>query len=101
MILLEQRIDGIILPVKANAGARKNGITGEHDGQLKISVNQAPERGKANRAIQEVLCQTLELRSQQVQLLAGETSPIKRFLICEVTLEEMQAKLEVVLSQLK
>jgi uncharacterized protein len=101
MIALEQRTEGVVLPVKAHAGARKNGIAGEHDGQLKVSVTQAPERGKANRAIAEVLCEALALRSQQVVLILGETSPIKQFLIRDVSLEELQAKLNVALVDLK
>ena len=101
MIALEQRTDGIVLPVKAHAGARKNGITGEHAGQLKVSVTQAPERGKANRAIAEVLGGALDLRSQQIVLIVGETSSIKQFLIRDLSLEELQAKLELALSDIK
>lgn len=97
MIVLEQRKDGIILPVKAHAGARKSGITGEHDGHIKVSVTQAPERGKANRAIAQVLCETLALRPQQVELMAGATSPIKQFLIRDLSLAELQTKLKLVL----
>jgi len=101
MIACEQRIDGVLLPVKAHAGARKNGTTGEHSGQLKISVTQAPERGKANRAIASVLCESLGLRSQQVELIAGETSQVKQFLIREVSLADLQARLERILSDVQ
>ena len=33
----------------------RNGITGEHNGSLQVSVTQAPEKGKANKAIIAVL----------------------------------------------
>jgi uncharacterized protein len=101
MIELAQRTEGIVLSVKAHAGARKNGITGEHDGQLKVSVTQTPERGKANRAIAKVLCEALALHSQQVAIIQGETSQVKQFLIREISLEELLAKLEFVLRELK
>ena len=38
MIALEQRAEGVILPVRARAGARRNGITGEHNGSLEPGV---------------------------------------------------------------
>ena len=99
-IALEQRAEGIVLPVKAHAGARRTGISGEHAGKLKVSVAQAPERGKANHAIIAVLCQGLDLRPQQVVLMVGETSPIKQFLIREVSFEELQARLQLALDKI-
>ena len=91
MIRWEEHAEGVILPVRAYAGARRNGITGEHDGMLKVSVTQAPEKGKANQAIMEVLCKSFNLKKNQIELLAGQTSSQKRFLIREVTLQEQRA----------
>ena len=81
MIKLEPHADGVILSVRANAGAKKNAVTGEHDGAVKISVTQAPEKGKANKAIVEVICKSLGLKRSQVELLSGETSSHKKFLL--------------------
>ena len=50
MIRLVTNSSGVVLPVKAQAGARRNAITGEHDGALKVAVSQVPEKGKANAA---------------------------------------------------
>ena len=72
---------GVILPVHAQPGARRNGITGVHAGRLKIAVTQAPEKGKANQALVAVLAQALSLKRSQISLLSGETSQHKRFLI--------------------
>ena len=96
----EERADGIVLPVKAHPGARRNGITGLHDGQLKVSVTQAPERGKANAALIKVLCKELDLRKSQVTLISGETSAQKQFLIQDIPLKELQTKLAAVLEPL-
>jgi uncharacterized protein len=62
VIALESHGDGVILPVRAQTGARRNGIQGEHAGMLKVSVTAAPAKGKANKAIQEVLAEQLNLR---------------------------------------
>ncbi|MCC8190490.1 MAG: DUF167 domain-containing protein [Planctomycetes bacterium] len=71
--------DGSALPVKAHAGARRDAVTGVHDGRLKVEVTTAPEKGKANRAIARLLAKTLGLPAASVELLSGETGSRKRF----------------------
>lgn len=83
-IALEPHPEGTILPVRAHAGARKSEIHGQHAGMLKVSVTQAPEKGKANKAIVALLAKQLDLKKSQIELLSGETSPEKRFLIRDV-----------------
>ena len=97
MINLEPHAAGIVLPVKAQAGAKRNGITGLHNGALKVAVTQAPERGKANRAIIETLAKSLKLRRSQVELLSGETNPEKRFLITGIVAEELAQRIDAAL----
>jgi uncharacterized protein YggU (UPF0235/DUF167 family) len=93
MIQLERHAEGSILPVRAHAGARRNEIGGEHDGALRVSVAQAAEKGKANKAIAALLARELAVRKSKVVLLAGETSSQKRFLIRGVMPEELQTRL--------
>jgi uncharacterized protein (TIGR00251 family) len=80
-IQLEGDRRGVILPVRANAGARRNGIIGIRNGALRVAVTAAPEKGKANRAIIEVLSKSLNIPKSSIELLSGETSPQKRFLL--------------------
>jgi uncharacterized protein (TIGR00251 family) len=89
MIAVEPHAEGAILPVRAQPGARRNSLGGEHDGHLKISVTQAAEKGKANQAIVNVLCKQLDLRKSQLELLCGETASRKRFLIRNVSSDEL------------
>ncbi len=93
MIALQIHPDGILLPIRAQPGARKNGITGEHDGRLKVAVTQAAEKGKANAAIQKVLAKELGLKKSQLSLVSGPTSPLKVFLIGGVGLQELQSRI--------
>lgn len=81
MIDLVEHVEGIVLAVRAHAAARRSGVEGIHDGMLKVSVTQAAEKGKANKALIAVLSRQLGLRKTQIELLAGHTSPQKRFLI--------------------
>jgi hypothetical protein len=94
MIDLVPHADGVILPVRAQPRARRAGVVGEHAGTLKVAVAAAPERGKANDAIAEVLADELGLAKSQVLLVSGPASREKRFLVVGLTREQLQAKLE-------
>jgi uncharacterized protein len=98
MILLEDHPQGTILPVRAHAGARRNGIRGEQAGGLQVSVTQAPEKGKANKAIIAILADAFSLRKSQFELLAGETSPHKRFLVRDIVPADLTGRIERILT---
>jgi hypothetical protein len=57
-------------------------------------VTQAPEKGKANKAVIELLSKLLGLRKSQIELLAGETSSQKRFLVRDVPPDELRRRIE-------
>ncbi|HYW81016.1 MAG TPA: DUF167 domain-containing protein [Thermoguttaceae bacterium] len=99
MIELEPHASGTILPVRAQPGARRNEIRGEQDGMLKVSVTQAPEKGKANKALIGLLSKQLSLRKSQLELIAGETSSKKRFLVSEITPDVLAQRIEQILRQ--
>ena len=89
MIALEEHADGTVLSVRAHAGARRNAITGVRAGSLCVAITQAPEKGKANKAIIALLAESLSLRKSQIELLTGHTSPQKRFLVREMAKAEL------------
>jgi uncharacterized protein YggU (UPF0235/DUF167 family) len=93
MIAIEPHSEGAILPVRAQPGARRNSLGGEQDGQLKVAVTQMAEKGKANRAIVEVLARELSLRKSQVELLSGETAARKRYLIRGLTPAQLSQRI--------
>jgi hypothetical protein len=71
---------------------------GEHAGALKVAVTAAPERGKANKALVETLAAALDVKRSQIQLVAGEASQDKRFLIRGMAPVEVLAKLASLLA---
>ena len=95
MLALASHPDGTILSVRAQPGARRSEIRGIQDGMLKVCVTQSPEKGKANRAIVELLCKSLGLKKSQIKLISGETSHQKRFLVHGITIDKLaqQAKI--------
>src|SRR5579872_881914 len=96
---LQATAAGVLLPVHAQPGARKNGVTGVHAGRLKVAVTQAPEKGKANQALVKLLAELLELQRSQVVLMAGDTSQHKKFLIAGVNLETLHKRIATLLRQ--
>lgn len=94
MIALEPHADGTILPVRAQPGSRRNEIRGQQDGALKVCVTQIAEKGKANKALIALLSKELSLRKSQLELLSGETSQHKRFLIRDITAADLAARLQ-------
>jgi uncharacterized protein (TIGR00251 family) len=96
MIELEQHERGVVIPVRAHAGARRSGILGEREGALRVAVTAAPEKGKANRAIVELLSGTLGVAKSEIELVSGDTSPQKRFLIVGGTEDSIRRALESV-----
>ncbi len=93
MITIADHAEGWVLPVRAQPGARRTGILGEQQGALKVAVTAPPEDGRANRALGETLRRALKLRRSQVELLSGQTSRDKRFLIRGLTRADLEARL--------
>ena len=89
MIALSDHAEGVVLPVRAQPGARRTGIQGERDGSLKVAVTAPPEGGRANAALVEVLREQLRLKRSQIELISGETARQKRFLLRGVSREEV------------
>ena len=97
-IEIAQNDKGVILPIRAQPGARRNAIVGEHGGALKVAVQAPPEDGKANEAITDLLRKSFGISKQQIELLSGHTSRDKKFLLTGITLEQLQAKITASLS---
>jgi hypothetical protein len=85
--------EGSLLAVRAQPGARKNAVLGEHGGALKIAVTAPPEDGRANEALVEVLHDWLGLKRSQVELAAGKTHRNKRFLIRGLSPDELSKRI--------
>ena len=95
MIELTDHPEGVVLPVRAQAGASKNGIRGEQNGMLKVAVTQIAEKGKANKALAETIAKGLGLKKSQVELLSGETQSQKKFLIRGISRQELEQKIKL------
>jgi uncharacterized protein len=98
MIDLKECDQGILVAVRAQPKARRNAIVGTHAGRLRIAVSDPPEKGKANRAIGEILAGALGVSPSRVMLVTGASSPNKTFLITGLSLQAVRELLAEQLS---
>ena len=94
MIEVTPHPEGAVLPVRAKPGSRRNELIEERAGALLVGVTAAPEQGKANDAIIELLADALKLRRSQIELLTGQTSRIKKFVVREVGAHELRIRID-------
>jgi len=66
-----------ILHVKVVPGSRHDRVVGRYGDAVKVQVRAAPEGGKANQAVLQLLADALGLRPQQLVLLRGQAQPRK------------------------
>ena len=73
-----QTRDGVLLAVRVTPKSSRNEVTGLHtaaDGavSLAVKVTAPPDKGKANKAMIEVLAKTFRLPKSALTLVSGET----------------------------
>lgn len=87
--------DGAVLvPVKAVPGASRTRIMGEWDGRLKVAVAAPPEKGKANKAIVQVLADALGIPRRDIEVIAGHANPLKTIRIDRAAVDAVRAVLQ-------
>jgi uncharacterized protein (TIGR00251 family) len=86
---------GVILSIRTQPGSSKNRIIGEYGGRLKLAVTAAPEKGKANKAVIELLADTLHINESSIQIISGESSRDKRLMIEGLTPEDIKSLLNL------
>jgi hypothetical protein len=95
--MLRATAAGVTLAVRAQPGAKKTAIAGVYGegpaAQLKIAVQAPPLEGRANTALIAFLAETFGLAKNAVELMAGESSRSKVFLLCGLRLEDAERKL--------
>ena len=73
-----QKEGEIILTIKVIPKSKKTQLVGLlNDGKLKIKIAAVPEKGKANQELIKFLSKIFEVKSRQIEIIQGETSPLK------------------------
>ena len=89
---------GVTLAVRAQPGAKRTVVVGVYGegvaAQLKIAVQAPPIEGRANEALVHFLAATFRVPRASVELVSGELSRSKVFLLRGVTEEQARTVLE-------
>lgn len=95
--MLREVAGGVTLTVRAQPGAKKTaiiGIYGDGDAaQLKIAVHAPPVEGRANGALIAFLAETFGVPKRSVELVSGEFSRSKVFLLRGVTAQQVRLRI--------
>jgi uncharacterized protein (TIGR00251 family) len=93
-MMLRATNEGVTLAVRAQPGAKKTAIVGLYGegatAQLKIAVHAPPIEGRANAALLAFLAETFDLPKNAVELIGGELSRSKVFLLKGVTPQDAE-----------
>jgi uncharacterized protein len=88
---------GVTLAVRVQPGAKKTAIVGVYGegatAQLKIAVQAPAIEGRANAAVIAFLAETFSLPRSRVELISGELSRSKVFLLRGVSRAQAKAKI--------
>jgi uncharacterized protein len=87
------------LDLKVSPKASRNAITGWLGPALKLSVTAAPERGKANEAVEELLADALKLPRSAVTVVAGHAARTKRVEVAGLSAEELAGRLRTIVGR--
>jgi uncharacterized protein len=101
--MLREVAGGVTLAVRAQPGAKKTviaGVYGEADAaQLKIAVQAPPIEGRANEALIAFLGETFGIPKRSVELVSGESSRSKVFLLRGIAVKQVRLRLESQVSE--
>ena len=81
------------IALKVVPGSRRAQIVGALGDRLKVKVAAAPEDGKANKAVCELLAEALKISVRDVSIIAGHSNPEKIALVVGLGPDEVEARL--------
>lgn len=93
MIEMTAHAEGVIIAVRAQPRAKRNGFAGVCNRRMKLSVTAPADKGRANEALHEVLAEALGVKKGQVELVSGSASREKKFLIRGLGNAEIERRL--------
>ena len=92
---VEDAPDGCTLALRVYPGAKRDAITGVHDGALKISLTAPPTEGRANEALIAFLAERLRLPRARMGLVSGMASRSKAVRITGMSADEVRSALRL------
>jgi len=89
--------DGVVLRVHVQPRAGRSAVVGRHRDPHLQRVAVAPLDDRANEATIELVAEMLDVPKQQVSIVAGERSRVKRLRVTPIEAEDVESRLRVLL----
>ena len=86
---------GILFTAKVVPGSSRTEVCGTLKSMLKIKVAAPPEKGRANTCVIDYLAKALGVKKKAVEIVAGQTAPIKQILIQGLSAETLLRRLKL------
>jgi len=78
------------IDIHLQPGAKRNEIVGFKEGVLYAKVTALPQKGQANRALLELMAQTLGVPRSDVDIIRGQSSRSKVIAVHGLTCDEVK-----------
>jgi uncharacterized protein (TIGR00251 family) len=80
----------VTIEIHLQPGAKRSEIVGFREGILYAKVTSLPQRGRANRALVELMAQTLKVPRSAINIIRGQSSRSKVIAIWGLTTEDVK-----------
>jgi uncharacterized protein (TIGR00251 family) len=90
--------DGVLIEVFVQPRAAHDSVEGIHGDALKLKVKAPPVDDRANRAVEKLLADLLDLPRSSVAVVAGHSSRRKRIAVTGASREQVVNRLNRVLA---
>jgi len=95
-LIIQENDEGVVFRAKIVPGSSSpTKLCGLFDGMLKVKVSAAPEKGKANRCLLKFLAEQLGVKKNAVNIISGQTSPIKHIRVTGLSTGTLLKKLNL------
>jgi len=94
MMAITENDGGVLLHLRVQPRASRNGLRRDADGRIRVAVTAPPAEGAANKAVIELIAKLLAVPKSTITVKAGERSREKTLSIAGLTHQELLARLD-------
>jgi uncharacterized protein (TIGR00251 family) len=91
--VIHESSSGVIFTAKVVPGSSRTTVAGVLEDMVKVRVAAAPEKGKANQCLVTFLAKQLGVRKGDVEIVSGQTRPIKQVRVTGISAADLLEKL--------
>jgi len=91
--VIQDDAGGVVFTAKIVPGSSRTAVAGTLEDMIKIRVAAPPEKGKANQCLVAFLATQLGVKKNAIDILAGQTHPVKQVRVAGITAATLLEKL--------